>query len=89
MASLEQLEQEINRIKERNRRVEGDKAWEVSTARKIVIAVITFILVYAFFLAAKLPDPFINSCIAVIGFILSTLTIPIFKNLWLKYLYKK
>lgn len=89
MATLEQLENEINAIKERNQRVEGDKAWELSWSRKIVVAGLTYFFVYLFFLLAKLPDPFFNSIIASSGFILSTLTVPFFKTLWMKYIYKK
>ncbi len=89
MTTLKQLEEEINAIKERNRRVEADKAWELSWARKLVIAIMTYIFVYFFFLVARLPDPFFNSIVATTGFILSTLTIPFFKNFWLKYIHKK
>ena len=34
MASLEQLEKEIEIIKSRNKRVETEKAWEISWTRK-------------------------------------------------------
>jgi len=38
------IEQEIRDIKERNNRVESDKAWETSKARKLVIFVLTYIV---------------------------------------------
>ena len=36
------LEKEIKEIKERNKRVETDKAWETSWTRKICIALLTY-----------------------------------------------
>jgi peptidoglycan/LPS O-acetylase OafA/YrhL len=80
---------EIKKIKERNQRVEADKAWEVSSARKIVIAILTYIVVVIFFIAANLPNPFVNAIVPTAGFILSTLSLPLFKQIWLKKFYKK
>lgn len=37
------LEERINKIEERNARVEGDKAWETSNLRKILIIILTYI----------------------------------------------
>lgn len=82
------MKKEIEEIKNRNKRVEADKAWETSFARKIVIAVLTYFVVLVFFYVAGLPDPIINSLIATIAFVLSTLTLPIFKRIWLEKFYK-
>jgi hypothetical protein len=38
---IKELEKRISNIEERNKRVEGDKAWETSTLRKILIIVLT------------------------------------------------
>jgi hypothetical protein len=83
------LKGEIGKIKERNKRVEADKAWETSLARKAVIAVLTYLVIVLFFLSAGLPDPFINPIVPTVGFVLSTLTLPVFKNFWLGHFYKK
>ena len=40
-----ELEKEIEKIKERNKRVEKDKAWETSIVRKIAIAILTYAVV--------------------------------------------
>jgi len=82
------LEQEIENIKLRNQKVEADKAWEISWSRKILIAILTYIVILLFFLVAKLPDPFINPLVPTAGFILSTLTVGLIKKLWLKKVYK-
>jgi len=84
MPSLEELQLEINKIKERNKRVETDKAWEISRARKVIILLLTYIVIVIFFYFARLPKPFINAIVPAIAFVLSTLTIPFFKKWWLK-----
>ena len=84
MDELEQLKNEIQQIKERNVRVEADKAWETSLSRKILIAVLTYIVITLFFLAADLPKPFVNALIPTLAFILSTLSIPFFKKIWMR-----
>lgn len=86
--NMQQIQNEIEKIKERNRRVEADKAWEVSVSRKILIAIFTYIVIVIFFIFAKLPAPFINAIVPAAAFILSTLSLPLFKKWWIKYVYK-
>lgn len=84
-ANMDHVEKRLNAIEQRNKKVELDKAWETSLSRKIIIAVLTYILVVLFFFVAQLPKPFINSIVPTAGFILSTLSLPLFKRLWIKY----
>lgn len=84
MKELEQIKKDIEEIKERNRRVEKDKAWETSTTRKVLVAILTYIVVVIFFTFAKLPKPFINAIVPTLGFLLSTLSISFAKKLWIK-----
>ncbi len=79
-----QLMGEIEKIKERNKRVELDKAWETSLARKILIIILTYIVIVVFFYFAGLPKPFVNSIVPALAFFLSTLTLPLFKKIWIK-----
>ena len=74
---------EIESIKERNRRVELDKSWETSWTRKIIIAVLTYIVIVIFFYFAELPKPFINSIVPSLAFIVSTLSLSFFKKIWM------
>lgn len=83
-----ELEGEIEAIKVRNKKVEADKAWETSFSRKIMIAGLTYLVIVLFFYVANLSKPFINAIVPTIGFVLSTLTVPVFKKLWIKYIYK-
>jgi hypothetical protein len=89
MNNYYRLEQEINKIKERNAKVEADKAWETSLCRKGLIAIITYLVIVWFFHVAYLPRPFHNAIVPTLGFILSTLSVSILKNIWIKHLYKK
>lgn len=80
---------EIEVIKERNKRVERDKAWEVSKTRKIIIALMTYIVIVIFLWSINAPRPWLNAIVPTVGFILSTLTLPLFKRWWINSLYKK
>ena len=79
-----QLEKEVIKIKERNKRVEIDKAWETSLTRKIIIAILTYFVIVIFFYFAGLQKPFINSIVPALAFLLSTLSLPFFKKLWVR-----
>ncbi|MFA4815284.1 MAG: hypothetical protein WC924_04120 [Candidatus Gracilibacteria bacterium] len=84
MASLKQLQKDIAKIKARNRRVEADKAWETSWARKIIIAGLTYFAVVIFFFVTELPNPFANALVSSMGFILSMLSFSLLKKWWIK-----
>jgi len=84
MTSLESLQAEIDKIKARNTRVEIDKSWETSWTRKFTILILTYFVVFLFFIVNNLPNPFINSIVPTLGFFLSTLSVPWIKKLWIK-----
>lgn len=84
MTELEQIQQDIIALKKRNRKVEADKAWETSLMRKGLIAILTYAVVVLFFYVANFERPFINAIIPTMGFILSTLSVPIVKKIWLE-----
>ena len=84
MNGIEQIQKDIAEIKARNVRVETEKAWETSLFRKVLIAILTYIVIVIFFIFAKLPKPFLGAIVPAIGFILSTLSISYFKNIWIK-----
>lgn len=84
MDKRELLEQEIEKIKARNEKVELDKARETSLARKCTIALLTYIVIVLFFTIAKLGNPFINAIVPTVGFLLSTISFDILKKLRLK-----
>ncbi len=80
-----ELENEILKIKERNKKVELDKAWETSLTRKICICVLTYIVVVIYsLLINKISNIFLSSLVPVIGFTLSTLSLKLVRNIWEK-----
>jgi len=81
---LDNIEAEIEKIKLRNMGVEADKAWETSVLRRILIAAFTYISISLFMWAVAVDRPWLNAIVPTIGFTLSTLALPYFKQLWLK-----
>ena len=70
------LENEIAKIKERNKRVELDKAWETSWTRRICICILTYIVVVIYsYLINKNNNIWLSSLVPVIGFTLSTVSL--------------
>lgn len=89
MVTIEELKVEIEQIKQRNKRVEFEKAWETSWSRKLLICTLTYLVISLFFLFAGVINPFINAIVPALAFILSTASLSFFKHFWLKYIYKK
>lgn len=84
-----QIFQEIENIKERNKRVEKDKAWETSMVRKIFIALLTYLVVVCYsFLIKNVDNVFLSSLVPVIGFLLSTLSLRLIRKIWEKIKYQ-
>lgn len=79
------LEDRIALIEQRNSRVEADKAWETSWARKVSIAFVTYIVVAAYLYFVININPWLNALVPVAGFLLSTLTIGYLKKQWIKH----
>lgn len=80
---LGKIEQELRGIKERNAKVEGEKAWEVSFFRKITIAVTTYIIASMALYAIGVPNFLLSALIPTIGYLLSTLSLPGIKDWWI------
>ena len=80
---MEELKQRIEKIEERNKNVETNKAWETSWTRRICIMVLTYIIVIIYsYLIKKYDNVLLSSLVPVIGFTLSTLSIRIVRNFW-------
>lgn len=86
---MNHIEKRLEAIEQRNKRVELDKSWEISFSRKIILAILTYITIVLFFLVAHLQKPFINSIVPTAGFVISTLSLPFFKKIWIKCLAKR
>jgi polyferredoxin len=71
-------------IHERNARVENDKAWETSWTRRLCIAALTYIILVIYLPLLGLEKSYLHATVPVIGYLLSTQTLPIAKKLWLE-----
>lgn len=79
------LEEEIKKIQERNKRVEMDKRWETSVTRRICIAILTYAVVVIYsYLIKNFDNVLLSSIVPVIGFILSTLSLKVIRKIWQK-----
>ena len=79
------IEKEISDIKERNKRVEKDKAWETSWTRKICIMILTYIVVVIYsYIIKKYDNIYLSSLVPVIGLTLSTLSLKLVRKIWEK-----
>lgn len=79
---LEALEKRIADIETRNGAVEVDKAWETSVARKMLVAIFTYFIIGLFMHSISVANPWVSAAVPTLGFLLSTLTLPIFKKIW-------
>ena len=79
---LARIESELAAIQARNARVEDEKAWEVSLARRSTVAAMTYIFA-SILLWALGNDPFfLSALVPTAGYLLSTLTLPWAKERW-------
>ena len=82
---IENLEEEINNIKKRNKKVELDKKWETSLTRKICICILTYIVVIAYsYIVRNYSNILLSSLVPGIGFSLSTLSLKYIRKMWEK-----
>jgi hypothetical protein len=81
---MSSLEERLAAIEERNARVQTDKGWETSWARRGLIAAITYICAIILLNILGHDGAWKHAFVPVMGYILSTLTLPTVKKMWLK-----
>jgi len=87
---IQNLENEIRAIKERNFRVEVDKAWETSKFRIFVLCMITYIVASCVLYAIGIANFLLSALVPTAGFFLSVQSLPVIKRWWVgKYLRKE
>lgn len=79
------IEERIQKIEERNAKVEADKGWETSWTRRILLMVFTYLAIGIYMWAIGIVNAWLNAIVPAIGFLLSTLTMPFFKKLCLRH----
>lgn len=82
MTHVSTLEKRIAALEARNARVEADKAWETSWARRGAIMALTYLVVVCYLHFVIHINPWLNALVPVLGFFLSTLTVAALKKYW-------
>ena len=83
--NVKALIERVEKIETRNKKVESDKAWETSWLRRILLVLFTYLSIGFYLNAIQVSNPWLNAIVPAIGFLLSTLTLPFFKSLWVKF----
>lgn len=79
------IEDRINNIEKRNKRVELDKKWEISITRRVCIIILTYIIVVLYsYLVRNNNNILFSSLVPVIGYTLSTLLLKLIRKFWEK-----
>jgi hypothetical protein len=83
MKEAGELAARVEQLEARNRRVEGDKAWETSWTRRLSIMTLTYLTVVFYLRFVVHINPWINAFVPVIGYTFSTRTVQQLKRRWL------
>ena len=82
---MKDLEKRVEAIEKRNKKVETDKAWEISWTRRVCIMLLTYVVVIAYsYVIRKSDNIFFSSLVPVIGFTLSTMSLNLIRKFWEK-----
>ena len=81
---IKNLEKEIEIIKQRNAKVEADKAWEVSYFRVFLISAVIYIVAVKFLYFIGTENYFLNALVPTMGYFLSVQSLPFIKKWWIK-----
>lgn len=73
----------IAELRERNLRVEADKAWETSWTRRLFLAALTYVFAVLVLQSIDTPNVHLAAVWPPIGYLLSTLSLPPLKRWWL------
>ena len=82
MVKHSSLEERVEKLESRNRRVEANKAWETSWTRRLSIMVLIYLTIVFYLHFVIHINPWINGLVPVIGYFISTLTISKLKAIW-------
>ncbi len=83
MEDLNNLYEEIQALKQRNQRVEAEKAWETSLVRVGSIMLVTYIFAALLLWLIGASNYLLGAFVPVLGFLLSTLSLPPLKKWWI------
>ena len=79
------IEERLSVIEERNARVQLDKAWEISLLRRGLISGIIYICAVILLNILGHEGAWKHAFVPVMGYVLSTLSLPAIKKLWISH----
>lgn len=83
MREIEELKGEIESLKQRNKVVDANKAWETSNERRVLVAITTYLLMVLLLMTISADRPFISAVVPTIGYMLSTISFGLVKTRWI------
>lgn len=83
------VEDRLSAIEGRNARVEADKAWEISLFRRFFIAFMTYLAAGFSLVFLGSSAPWLYAFVPVIGYAVSTLSLPHLRHHWQQNVYEK
>lgn len=78
------IQQSIDQIAERNKRVEADKAWERSLTRISSITLLTYVIAATWLYSIGASNYLLSAMLPALGFLLSVQSLPLIKRWWIK-----
>lgn len=76
-------------VQTRNKRVEADKSWELSLTRRGIIAIFTYLVVGFYLNLLKVEYAWLHALVPPMAYVLSTLSLPMAKKIWIDKIYRK
>ncbi len=81
---MNNFEDRLSAIEQRNLRVEMDKGWETSWIRRGTIAGVTYVCAIILLNILGHDGAWKHAFVPVMGYLLSTLSLPAIKKLWIE-----
>lgn len=85
---FQEIEKQLEIIKQRNARVEANKAWEASRVRIASICLVTYIFACVLLWPLGAEKFWLDALVPPLGFFLSTRSIRLVKRWWIASQYK-
>ena len=85
---MNNIEERLTKIEQRNEKVELDKAWETSWARRFLLTAFTYLAIAIYLWAIDIDRPWLNAIIPAVAFMISTFTVPFLKERWIQNQWK-
>ena len=82
------LQHEIGTLKHRNRLTDLDKAWDASAIRAVLLMGFTYLTLVVYLHALGIKSAWQNAVVPAAGFMLSMLSMPSVKSIWLHIFFK-